>query len=47
MEAHELSNLENPDTGKVSVLSQPPDLGFDTPHAATPLTDAQLRSRHR
>ena len=36
MEAPELSNLGNSDTGKVSVLSQPPDLGFDTPHAATP-----------
>ena len=36
MEASELSNLGNSNTGKVSVLSQPPDPDFDMPHAATP-----------
>jgi hypothetical protein len=36
MEASQLSNLKNANTGKVSVLSQPPGLDFDTPHAATP-----------
>ena len=36
MEAPELSNLGNSNTGEVSVLSQPPDLVFDTPRAATP-----------
>jgi hypothetical protein len=36
MEASELSNLGNPNTGKVSVLSQPLNLDFDAPHATTP-----------
>jgi hypothetical protein len=36
MEASKLSNLGNSNTGKVSVLSQSPDLFFDTPHATTP-----------